>query len=151
MSRGCHYNMNHSKSDIELVLAEIQACIREDRYVIALNRNRQENREFIDSYNLTAKRQKEILLLIEVEDFCHSLRNTKIGYEHEKLYVFCPQVVLHDVENQEEPVDIYVKFNIMSTVNDGHVVVISFHERNKPIDYLFTDRLEPSKRRLNYE
>ncbi len=33
--------------------------------------------------------------------------------------------------------DIYTKFNIIDLPGGSRTVVISFHRRNKPIDYLF--------------
>jgi len=74
---------------------------------------------------------------IEIEDFCHSLNNTNIGFEHEVLYVFCPQVALFNLDDEEKQLDLYTKFNILDLPTGTRVVVISFHERNKPIDYLF--------------
>ena len=69
--------------------------------------------------------------------FCHSLQNIKTGYEHEVLYVFCPQVKLFNFDGIEKLVDIYTKFNLIESENRKRVIVISFHKRNKPIDYLF--------------
>ena len=63
--------------------------------------------------------------------------NTHIGYEYETLYVFCPQVTLFNLDNEKKLVDIYTKFNIIDMDTGSRVVIISFHERNKPIDYLF--------------
>ena len=74
---------------------------------------------------------------IQTEDFCHSLQNTKIGFEHEVLYVFIPQVQLFNADGEEETVDVYTKFNIIDMPSGCRAVVISFHERNKPVDYLF--------------
>ena len=74
---------------------------------------------------------------IKVEDFCHSLQNTKIGYEYEVLYVFVPQVQLFNAEGKEELVDLYTKFNVLNLPSGRKTVVVSFHKRNKPIDYLF--------------
>ena len=74
---------------------------------------------------------------IQTEDFCHSLQNTKIGFEHEVLYVFVPQVRLFNADGEEETVDVYTKFNIIDLPNGSRAVVISFHKRNKHIDYLF--------------
>ena len=108
-----HYNQHYTKEQIVLILQTIQDCVRENRFVISKNENRQENIGFINHYNLTSKMQKEILLQIKFDDFCHTLQNTNIGYEYETLYVFYPQVTLFNLD------------------------VISFHERNKPIDYLF--------------
>lgn len=78
-----------------------------------------------------------MLLQIEVEDFCHTLKNTKLGFEHEILYVFCPHVTLYNLEDEEKQLDLYTKFNIIDLQTGSRVVVISFHERNKPVEYLF--------------
>lgn len=74
---------------------------------------------------------------IETEDFCHSLQNTKVGFEYEVLYVFVPQAQLFNADGEAETVDIYIKFNIIDMSSGSRAVVISFHKRNKPIDYLF--------------
>lgn len=34
-------------------------------------------------------------------------------------------------------VDVYTKFNVIDLPSGSRAVVISFHKRNKPIDYLF--------------
>ncbi|MFU0826919.1 MAG: PBECR3 domain-containing protein [Lachnoclostridium sp.] len=132
-----HYNQNYTWEQIDEILAMIHDCIREGRFIISKNENRQENIDFINEYNLNSRRQKEILLKIKTEDFCHSLQNTKIGFEHEVLYVFCPQIMLFNFDGIEELVDIYTKFNLIDSESGKRVVVISFHKRNKPIDYLF--------------
>lgn len=134
-----HYNQNYTREQIVAVLQTIQDCVRESRFVISKNEYRQENIDFINEYNLTDKKQKDILLKIEPEDFCHTLQNTKLGFEHEVLYVFCPQVVLFNFEDDEELVDIYTKFNIINYNRGNRVVVISFHKRNKPIDCIRFD------------
>lgn len=131
-----YYNQDYTKEQIGIVLQTIKDCIRENRYVISKNENRQENIDFINAYNLTSKKQKEILMRIEPEDFCHTLQNTNLGFEHEVLYVFCPQVILFNFDGEEESVDIYTKFNVIDIASAMRVVVISFHKRNKQIDYL---------------
>lgn len=132
-----HYNQNYSLSDIISIMNDIQNCIREDNFIISKNKNRVENKDFINEYNLNNKRQKEILLKIQAEDFCHTLNNTNAGYEHEILYVFCPQVKLINFIGIEELIDMYVKFNLIDIVKERRLVVISFHKRNKAINYLF--------------
>ncbi len=132
-----HYNQNYTSEQICSVLETIQDCVRENRYIISKNENRQENINFINKYNLTSRKQNEILLQIELEDFCHTLQNTNLGFEHEILYVFCPQVMLFSFSGEEELIDIYTKFNIIDVASVKRVIVISFHRRNKPIDYLF--------------
>lgn len=112
-------------------------CIKNNNYTIAINENRSANIEFINEYNIRTDRQKLILLQLQTNDFCHTLQNTKVGYEYEVLYVFVPQVNLYDANGIEAKVDIYIKINIIDTPSGKRVAVISFHKRNKPIDYLF--------------
>lgn len=132
-----HYNQNYTREEVEVILNKIQNCVNDDQYIISQNENRKENTEFINEYRLDKKKQKEILLSIKVDDFCHSLNNINPGYEHEILYVFCPQRTLFDVFGEEEFVDIYTKFNIIEYRINKKVITVSFHRRNKPIDYLF--------------
>lgn len=132
-----HYNQNYDEREVAEILQRIQDYIRAGKYTIAKNEKRQENLDLIRAYNLTSERQRHILLQIRTEDFCHSLQNSKIGFEYETLYVFCPQLALFNLSNEEALVDIYTKFNIIEKEKGSLVVVISFHERKKPIDYLF--------------
>ncbi|WP_434655584.1 hypothetical protein [Thermoanaerobacterium thermosaccharolyticum] len=57
-----HYNQNYTWEQIDEILAMIQDCVREGRFIISKNENRQENIDFINEYNLNSRRQKEILL-----------------------------------------------------------------------------------------
>lgn len=132
-----HYNQNYTREQVVAVLQAIQDCVRANRFIISQNENRQENIDFINEYNLSNKKQEEILLKIAPEDFCHTLQNSKLGYEHEVLYVFCPQIMLFNFEGNEENVDVYNKFNIIDLKKGQRVVVISFHKPNKPFEYLF--------------
>lgn len=132
-----HYNQNYTKEEISAVLQKIQECVSSGKYSVEQNVNRAENIALIREYNLTSEKQRRILMQIEVEDFCHSLNNTKLGFEHEILYVFCPQVSLFNLDDEEKQLDLYTKFNILELRSGSRAIVISFHERNKPIDYLF--------------
>jgi hypothetical protein len=132
-----HYNQSYTREQIIAVLQIIHDCVRKSHFIISKNEHRQENINFINEYNLTSKRQKEILLKIKPDDFCHTLQNKKFKFEHEVLYVFCPQVLLFNFEGVAETVAVYTKFNIIDLNEGKRVVVISFHKRNKPIDYLF--------------
>lgn len=132
-----YYNQNYTREEIAAILKKIKDCIINNKFTIALNENRQENIDFINEYNIRSNKQKSILLKLKLEDFCHSLQNTKVGYEDEILYVFVPQVQLFNADDEEEIVDIYIKFNIIEMSNGRRTVVISFHKRNKLIDYLF--------------
>ncbi|MGL5417820.1 MAG: hypothetical protein ACRDAU_19280 [Clostridium sp.] len=132
-----HYNQKYTREEIVKILAVIKECIADGLYSISTNRNREENRQFIDEYRLTTSKQKEILLGIKIEDFCHSLKNINKGFEHEILYVFCPQRELNNILGEREKVDIYIKFNIINYSEKKRVITISFHKRNKIIEYLF--------------
>lgn len=132
-----YYNQNYSREEIEDILEKIKSCVSIGKYSISLNDKRQENIDFINEYNIRSDKQKSILMQIEVEDFCHSLKNTNIGYEYEVLYVFVPQVLLFNADGEEERIDVYTKFNVIDLPSGSRTVVISFHKRNKPIDYLF--------------
>lgn len=132
-----HYNQNYTREEIDRVLAKIRACVERGCYTVSLNENRQENTDFINQYNIRSDRQRSILMQIRTEDFCHSLRNTRLGFEYEVLYVFVPQVRLFNADGEEETVDVYTKFNIIDLPGGARTVVISFHKRNKPVEYLF--------------
>lgn len=132
-----HYNQNYTEQEIDEILDKVKNCVYNNRYTISLNENRQENIDFINEYNIYSNKQKKILLQLKVEDFCHSLQNTKPGYEYEVLYVFVPQVNLFNAEGVKEKVDIYIKINIIDMSNRSRTIVISFHKRNKAITYLF--------------
>jgi len=132
-----HYNQNYTRKEIDVILAMIKSCVQKNRYTISLNENRQENINFINEYNIRSDKQKSILMQIETDDFCYSIQNTKTGYEYEILYVFVPQVQLFNADGEEETVDVYTKFNVIELPSGNRAVVISFHKRNKPVDYLF--------------
>ena len=132
-----NYNQNYTKEDIENILCIIKKCIECNKYTISLNQNRRENIAFLNDYNIRSDKQKRILLNIKVDDFCHSLQNTNVGYEHEVLYVFGPQVSLFNIDDVEEVVDIYTKFNIINYGETNRTIVISFYKCNKEIDYAF--------------
>lgn len=132
-----YYNQNYTREEVKDILKKIKACVTAGQYIISMNERRRENIDFINEYNIRIDKQKSILLQIEVEDFCHSLKNTKLGFEDEVLYVFVPNVQLFNANGEEELVDVYTKFNIIDLPTGRKVVVISLHKRNKPVDYLF--------------
>lgn len=138
MNENEHYNENYTEQEIDDLLLRIKSCVNRNKFTVEQNENRQENKKLIENYNLSHSKIKTILLNIETRDFCHSLQNKKIGYEHEILYVFCPQRILFNIFGEEEFVDIYTKFNIIEyDDNNNTVYTVSFHKRNKPINYIF--------------
>lgn len=132
-----YYNQNYTKEKIKNVLWLIKECVKKNDYTIAMNKNRKENIDFINEYNIRSEKQKLILLQLQINDFCHTLQNRKVGYENEILYVFAPKVDLYDANDIKVAFIIYIKINIIHIKNGNKVAVISFHKLNKPINYLF--------------
>ena len=128
------------KEEIIEYLEKYKSLILNDKYTIAVDpEKREENHEFIEDYNITTRKEKEILLSLEYTDFCYAVNNTNPRYQHEILYIFNKPCELYkNGEDNCETIDIYIKTNIMQT-NRGseYLIVISFHKRNKDIEYLF--------------
>jgi len=123
--------------EIKEYLVEFKKCILEGKYSISLNPNRQENIDFIEDYHINTKKEREILLGLQFDDFCYAVQNDNPDYAHEVLFVFCKQHEL-DSWGALEIVDIYIKVNMTET-KSGNIMsfVISFHKRNFEIKYLF--------------
>ncbi len=132
--------VNFRKEEIIEYLEKYKSLILNDKYKVAIDPGRrEENYKFIEDYKITTKKEKEILLSLEYTDFCYAVNNTNPGYEYEVLYVFNrPCKLYKNGENNCETIDIYIKTNIIETKQGrGYLIVISFHKRNKDIDYLF--------------
>ena len=128
---------NCSREEVEDILGRIKRCVAAGHFTVSLNRNRQENIDFISEYNIRDSRQKSIIMGLKVEDFCHSTPNRNSGYEDEILYIFAPHVILYNADGEEETVAVYMKFNLISRPRGEYTVVISFHKLNYPIQYMF--------------
>ena len=123
--------------DIKAYLSKFRKFILDGKYSIAQNENRQENIDFIEDYKIDTKKEKEILLGIQYDDFCYAVDNDNEEFSHEILYIFCKCQEL-DYWGTLENVDIYIKINMTQIKNgDDFVFIVSFHKRNKPIEYLF--------------
>lgn len=51
-----HYNQKYTKEEVAVILQRIQDCVRDGKYTIAKNENRQENLDLIREYNLTSEK-----------------------------------------------------------------------------------------------
>jgi len=134
---GQHYNQNYSREQVKNIVAKFQKCLMGNDFIVSLNENRSENLALVREYALNSEKIKMLLLGVGVDDFCHSLNNTKKGYEHEVLYVFSPQWRLTNVFGEAKRLSIYVKINFIRKQANDFCIVISFHKRNKKIAYLF--------------
>lgn len=128
---------NFTPDEIKAYLDKFRKCVLEGRYSISQNENRQENIDFIEDYKIDTKKEHEILLGLQFDDFCYAVENDNIDFAHEVLYIFCTQHEL-DFWGTLETVDIYIKVNMIETRRgDLFSVVVSFHKRNFEITYLF--------------
>lgn len=127
------YSVDQIKNLIEI----IKDCVRENRYTIILEENKQENTQFMEEYNINEKKRIDILFALDYKDFCYGLQNMKDGVEQNDLYVFCLQRELNRIDAKNELVDIYLKFNIICNECEEYFLLVSLHRRNKPITYLF--------------
>lgn len=129
--------INFTPDEIKEYLDKFKKCVLEGRYSISQNENRQENIYFIEDYKIGTKKEHEILLGLQFDDFCYAVENDNIDFAHEVLYIFCKQHEL-DFWGTLETVDIYIKVNMIETRRgDLFSVVVSFHKRNFEVTYLF--------------
>ena len=128
---------NFTPEEIELYLDKFREFVQSDKYSISTNKNRKENMSFIEDYRVDTKKEKEVLLGIQYDDFCYAVDNDNEDFAHEILYIFCKEQEL-DYWGTLEKVDIYIKINMTQLKSgDDYAYVVSFHKRNKPIRYLF--------------
>jgi hypothetical protein len=129
--------LDFTPNQIKEYLDKFRKCILEGRYSISRNNNRKENIEFIEDYKINTKKEQEILIGIQFDDFCYAVENDNPDYPDEILYIFCKQREL-DFWGTLETVEIYIKVNMIKTRSgDLFSVVVSFHKRNYKIKYLF--------------
>ncbi|MCG8515594.1 MAG: hypothetical protein MI740_15750, partial [Halanaerobiales bacterium] len=136
-SRRAQKHTDFTSKDIDEYLNKIRKCVRENKYSISLNENRNENMEFIEDYRIDTQKEKEILLSLTHKNFCYAVDNNNPKFPNEKLYVFCKRFQLENW-GLIESVNIYIKTNKLETKNgDDFVVVISMHKLKKPMKFLF--------------
>lgn len=131
------YNQNYTKNEIQRIINRIKNSVKQNHYMISLNEHRQENKEFIELYQLHSLKQKKILLHLKIEDFCYSLENHHPTYHHETLYVFAPNLVLWNIQGYPETINVYIKINIVPKMKKKQVIIISFHPNHQQAHYLF--------------
>lgn len=128
---------NFTPDEIKEYSDKFRKCVLEGRYSISQNENRQENIDFIEDYKIDTKKEHEILLGLQFDDFCFAVENENVDFAHEVLYIFCKQHKL-DFWGTLETVEVYIKVNMIETRRgDLFSVVVSFHKRNFEINYLF--------------
>lgn len=127
--------MNLSIADIEEYLSIVRQAVREDRYEIERNENREENLKLSWQYILPEEEIKKIIYSLTPLDFSEAVKNRKKRFANEILYVFGKNVNLIERDSgQEKEIELYIKFN--KEINN-YVIVISFHEARHPVKKYF--------------
>lgn len=127
--------MNLSIADIEEYLSIVRQAVREDRYEIERNENREENLKLSWQYMLPEEEIKKIIYSLTPLDFSEAVKNRKKRFANEILYVFRKNVNLIERDSgQEKEIELYIKFN---KEIDNYVIVISFHEAKHPVKKYF--------------
>lgn len=127
--------MNLSIADIEEYLSIVRQAVREDRYEIERNENREENLKLSWQYMLPEEEIKKIIYSLTPLDFSEAVKNRKKRFANEILYVFGKNVNLIERDSgQEKEIELYIKFN---KEIDDYVIVISFHEAKHPVKKYF--------------
>lgn len=127
--------MNLSIADIEEYLSIVRQAVREDRYEIERNENREENFKLSWQYMLPEEEIKKIIYSLTPLDFLEAVKNRKKRFANEILYVFGKNVNLIERDSgQEKEIELYIKFN---KEIDNYVIVISFHEAKHPVKKYF--------------
>ena len=128
---------NFKPDEIKEYLNKFRKCIIDGNYSISQNEHRQENIDFIEDFKIDTKKEHEILLGLQFDDFCHAVENQNTRFSHEVLYIFCKQYEL-DFWGTPETVGIYIKVNMIENQKgDLYTILVSFHRRNFEIAYLF--------------
>lgn len=123
---------NHTKEEIEEYLKIVKKSVNNGRFVVCTTPKNEKNRKFIEEYKLNKNKQKQMLIEIEVKDFCYSADN--YNDPQERLYFFCREYELNNWGTIEN-VEVYIK--IARKQND-FIVVVSFHKPEKDIKKLFS-------------
>ncbi|EMB62835.1 hypothetical protein [Streptococcus mutans] len=128
----------YSEQEIADILGQIKLLVSQDRFIISTGENRQKNDEFADEFNLDIGKRKDLILKIEVHDFCDCVQSPNVYRNHDDYFIFGPQLILKDFLGDERDVQVYAKFVLTTSQTSGlKTIVVSFHEAEKPLSYYF--------------
>lgn len=101
--------MNLSIADIEEYLSIVRQAVREDRYEIERNENREENLKLSWQYMLPEEEIKKIIYSLTPLDFSEAVKNRKKRFANEILYVLGKNVNLTERDSgQEKEIELYI-------------------------------------------
>lgn len=122
---------NHTKEEIEEYLRIVKKNVNDGRFILCNTSKNEKNKKFIETYKLNKKKQKQMLIELEANDFCYSADN--YNDPKERLYFFCREYELNNW-GEIENVEVYIK---IARKQDDFIVVVSFHKPEKNIERLF--------------
>lgn len=122
---------NHTKEEIKEYLNKVKESISKGKFIICTTPKNEKNRRFIEEYKLDSNKQKQMLIELEVNDFCYSADDYK--NPKERLYFFCREYELNNWGTIEK-VKVYIKITIKE---DNFIIIVSFHKPEKNIQKLF--------------
>ena len=125
-------NLDITEDEICKFLGEVKKLIKRNSFKIS-DKNREKNVKFIEDYNLNMKKQKDMLLNLTEKDFCYVADDYKT---QEKLYIFSKDYKLSNWGILEN-VSVYIKIVLKELSNIKFCLVVSFHKREKNINYMF--------------
>ena len=114
--------MDLNFAEVEEYLSNVKKAVKEGRYEIERNANREANSMLFRNYLISEEDAKKIIYNLTPMDFSEAVRNRKPQYADEILYIFGKEI------------ELYIKFKKES--ND-YVIVISFHEAKYPVKKYF--------------
>lgn len=132
MQKHTNKYLNFTKEEIIKYVEKFKLLIKANRFKIS-DINREKNIEFINKYHLNTKNQKSMLLEIEVEDFCYAVDDYNLK---DILYIFSKEYELN-YWGEYQKIPVYIKINIKKLRDGEYVLIVSFHEREKNIKFLF--------------
>ena len=128
----------YSEQEIEEVLGQIKELVSQNKFIISTGENRVKNDEFADEFNLDKEKRKQLILKIEVRDFCDCVQSPNVYKNHDDYFIFGPCFLLTDVFGDERQVRVYAKFVLATSKTTGlKTIVVSFHEAERPMSYYF--------------
>lgn len=127
--------MDLNSAEVEEYLSNVKKAVKEGRYEIERNANREANSMLFRNYLISEEDAKKIIYNLTPMDFSEAVRNRKPQYADEILYIFGKEVkLLERYGDAEKEIELYIKFKKES--ND-YVIVISFHEAKYPVKKYF--------------
>ena len=127
--------MDLNFAEVEEYLSNVKKAVKEGRYEIERNANREANSMLFWNYLISEEDAKKIIYNLTPMDFSEAVRNRKPQYADEILYIFGKEVkLLERYGDAEKEIELYIKFKKES--ND-YVIVISFHEAKYPVKKYF--------------